>query len=80
MCQLQRAEVMPYISVLGSALSKLPAAQGARLYRGHRRAMPPVGTTVLFKGFTSVSYDMESAIGFVKQANQGRWGLNGFFP
>lgn len=77
MCQLQRVEVMPYVSVLSSALAKLPKAHGARLYRGHRRAMPPVGTTVLLRGFTSVSYDMESALSFVKQAKQGRRGAKG---
>ncbi|CAJ1408688.1 unnamed protein product [Effrenium voratum] len=72
-CRLHRAEVLPYVQVLGSALEKLPPASAARLYRGHRRAVElPPGAVLKMPGFTSVSYDMDSALQFATQANQGR--------
>eukprot|EP00435_Cladocopium_sp_Y103_P029520 s3656_g7.t1 len=93
--KLHRAEVMPYIYVLNSALQQLPVASGStqRLFRGHRREVaateassrqvillqlgrgPENGTSrslPVRQGFTSVSYDMESALKFATQANQGR--------
>ncbi|CAJ1341970.1 unnamed protein product [Effrenium voratum] len=72
-CRLHRAEVLPYVQGLGRALEKLPPASAARLYRGHRRAVElPPGAVLKMPGFTSVSYDMDSALQFATQANQGR--------
>ncbi|CAK8988059.1 Putative NAD(+)--arginine ADP-ribosyltransferase Vis (Putative mono(ADP-ribosyl)transferase) (mADPRT) (mART) (Toxin Vis) [Durusdinium trenchii] len=73
LCRLHRAEVMPYIYVLNSALQKLPATSSGPLYRGHRREVAlATGSVILLPGFTSVSFDMDSAVKFATQANQGR--------
>ncbi|CAE7235600.1 unnamed protein product [Symbiodinium natans] len=74
MCKLSRADVMPYVQVLHGAVQKLPALTSTQpLYRGHRREVSlPVGSVVLLPGFTSTSYDMDGALAFAKQANQGR--------
>lgn len=74
--KLGRAEVMPYIYVLNSALQQLPPASAKqRLFRGHRRHIATDTAerqVILLQGFTSVSYDMESAMKFATQGNQGR--------
>ncbi|CAE7253768.1 unnamed protein product [Symbiodinium microadriaticum] len=74
MCRLSRVDVMPYVQVLHGAVQKLPALSSTQpLYRGHRREVAlPVGSVVLLPGFTSTSYDMDGAVAFAKQANQGR--------
>eukprot|EP00439_Symbiodinium_sp_Y106_P011765 s5026_g1.t2 len=74
MCRLSRIDVMPYVQVLHGAVQKLPALSSTQpLYRGHRREIDlPVGSVVLLPGFTSTSYDMDGAVAFAKQANQGR--------
>jgi len=74
--QLTREEVMPYVRVLSSALSKLSALSShkMRLWRGHRRLIRPskVGSIVVMKGFTSVTRDRENALEFAVKSNEGR--------
>ncbi|KAL7553257.1 hypothetical protein ACHAWF_016565 [Thalassiosira exigua] len=74
-CRLSREDVMPYVRVLGSALSKLPAldCHRQRLWRGHRRRINhEVGSVVTMRGFTSVTRDRENALEFATKANEGR--------
>jgi len=73
-CELSFEEILPYIQEINSAMAKLSPLTGKqRIYRGHRRSVPgEVGSILMLKGFTSFSYDRESALDIVKQANQGR--------
>lgn len=74
-CKLTREDVLPYIRVLNSALSKLPPLSSQqRLWRGHRRKLMPssVGSIVRMKGFTSVTRDRDNALDFVTKSNEGR--------
>lgn len=74
-CRLTREEVMPYVRVLSSALSKMPAlsSQKMRLWRGHRRLIPSkVGTIIVMQGFTSVTRDRENALEFAVKSSEGR--------
>lgn len=74
-CRLSRADVMPYVRVLSSALSKLPPLSSQQmLWRGHRRRLVPSGVGRIFKmqGFTSVTRDRENAIEFATKSNEGR--------
>jgi len=75
-CQLTREEVMPYILVLSSALSKLPVLSSQqRLWRGHKRATHPsakIGSIIEMRGFTSVTRDREIALEFAIKSNEGR--------
>eukprot|EP00568_Trieres_chinensis_P005693 CAMPEP_0183291192 /NCGR_PEP_ID=MMETSP0160_2-20130417/690_1 /TAXON_ID=2839 ORGANISM="Odontella Sinensis, Strain Grunow 1884" /NCGR_SAMPLE_ID=MMETSP0160_2 /ASSEMBLY_ACC=CAM_ASM_000250 /LENGTH=261 /DNA_ID=CAMNT_0025451957 /DNA_START=45 /DNA_END=830 /DNA_ORIENTATION=- len=76
-CHLTRDDVMPYVHVLGSALSKLPPLLSTQtLWRGHRRKLDStdVGGIVILKGFTSVTRDRDTASEFVTKANEGRSG------
>eukprot|EP00933_Yihiella_yeosuensis_P022482 TRINITY_DN17708_c0_g1_i1.p1 TRINITY_DN17708_c0_g1~~TRINITY_DN17708_c0_g1_i1.p1 ORF type:complete len:275 (-),score=61.08 TRINITY_DN17708_c0_g1_i1:376-1200(-) len=75
MCHLRREEVLPYIQVLSSALRKLPptASRQQRLWRGHRRPVPSEpGTVLMFRGFTSTSYDRDESLRFAAQTNAGQ--------
>lgn len=76
---LSREEVMPYIQVFQSALSKLPPLQQHSskqpqiflLWRGHRRPIPTqIGTIVVLPGFSSVSRDRENALGFLQETGR----------
>mmetsp|Transcript_29880 Transcript_29880/g.64709 ORF Transcript_29880/g.64709 Transcript_29880/m.64709 type:complete len:337 (+) Transcript_29880:352-1362(+) len=74
-CKLTREDVLPYIRVLSSALSKLPPLSSQqRLWRGHRRKLTPssVGSIIRMKGFTSVTRDRDNALDFAKKSNEGR--------
>ena len=74
-CKLTRDDVMPYIRVLSSALSKLPPLSSQqRLWRGHRRRLRPssVGSIIRMKGFTSVTRDRDNALEFAAKTNEGR--------
>lgn len=74
-CELSRQDVMPYVDVLSSAFSKLPANSSSKevLWRGHRRQVSnKVGTIFTLKGFTSVSRDRDNALTFAEKANEGR--------
>ena len=75
-CKLTREEVMPYVHVLSTALSKMPAlsSQKMRLWRGHRRLIRPskVGSIIAMRGFTSVTRDREKALEFATKSNEGR--------
>ena len=69
-CSLTRREVLPYVAVLVSALQALPAPVrlGARVWRGHARAVPAeCGQILLLPGFTSCSYSADEAIRFATQ-------------
>ena len=74
-CRLHRNDVLPYVQVLNSALSKLPLLVSSQvLWRGHRRKLleTSVGSKVVMKGFTSVSRDRDNALAFCVKANEGR--------
>lgn len=73
-CKLNKADVLPYVRVLSSALTKLPALVGTeRLWRGHRRSVSyELGSIITLNGFTSVSRDRTAAIEFAAKANEGR--------
>jgi hypothetical protein len=77
-CELSRQDVMPYIHVLDSALSKLPTISSSSssqqsLWRGHRRKVSSeIGTTLVLNGFTSASRDRDSALAFAEKANEGK--------
>lgn len=74
-CRLSREDVVPYVCVLSSALSKLPALPPRqRLWRGHRRRMgrAEVGSVIKMGGFTSVTRDRENALDFAAKSNEGR--------
>ena len=74
-CQLTREDVLPYIRVMQSALSKLPALQDRqRLWRGHRRHFPNTrpGTIIKLDGFTSTTRDRDRALDFAAKTNEGR--------
>jgi len=74
-CRLNREDVLPYVAVLNSALSKLPELSNKqRLWRGHRRTIYPskVGSIVHMEGFTSVTRDRENALQFAAKLNEGR--------
>ncbi|CAE8592984.1 unnamed protein product [Polarella glacialis] len=73
LCSLTRHEVLPYVQLISSALRKLPACPGQRLWRGHRRAVPSeLGTVLVLRGFTSASYDRDESIRFAAQVNAGK--------
>mmetsp|Transcript_839 Transcript_839/g.2332 ORF Transcript_839/g.2332 Transcript_839/m.2332 type:complete len:236 (-) Transcript_839:114-821(-) len=77
-CRLTREDVLPYIRVMQSALSKLPPLQDRqqRLWRGHRRRFPNPrpGSNMLSltQGFTSTTRDREKALEFAMKSNEGR--------
>ena len=74
-CQLAREDVLPYIRVLQSALSRLPALQERqRLWRGHRRQLCNTrpGSMIRLEGFTSTTRDRDRALEFATKANEGR--------
>eukprot|EP00928_Gymnodinium_smaydae_P023159 TRINITY_DN19221_c0_g1_i1.p1 TRINITY_DN19221_c0_g1~~TRINITY_DN19221_c0_g1_i1.p1 ORF type:complete len:293 (+),score=48.74 TRINITY_DN19221_c0_g1_i1:108-986(+) len=73
-CTLSSQEVLPYVQVVSSALRKLPPApSGQTLWRGHRRTVPSeVGSLVIFRGFTSTSYNRDESLTFAAQPNAGR--------
>mmetsp|Transcript_12843 Transcript_12843/g.17194 ORF Transcript_12843/g.17194 Transcript_12843/m.17194 type:complete len:294 (+) Transcript_12843:114-995(+) len=73
-CVLSRDDVIPYVHVLSSALSKLPplANNAQRLWRGHRRYInAEVGSTIVLRGFTSVTRDRDNALAFAAKPNEG---------
>jgi hypothetical protein len=74
-CRLSREDVLPYVRVMQSALSKLPALQDRqRLWRGHRRPFPNTrpGTIMQMDGFTSTTRDRDRALEFAAKSNEGR--------
>lgn len=76
-CRLAREDVLPYIRVLQSALSKVPALQDRqRLWRGHRRQFcnrdTRPGSIIRLDGFTSTTRDRDRALEFATKANEGR--------
>jgi len=76
-CRLSREDVLPYVRVLESALSKLPSSglpPRQRLWRGHRRRLIhlTVGSVLTMDGFTSVTRDREEALQFAAKTNEGR--------
>lgn len=64
---LSQEEVLPYIQIMNSALSKLtPESTQQRFWRGHARPVPStdVGSTFVLKGFSSVTRDRENGLEF----------------
>jgi len=74
-CLLDRQDVLPYVRVLSSALSKLDSLDSSRetLWRGHGRNLDQleVGSIVTMKGFTSATRDRDNAITFAAKPNEG---------
>ena len=76
-CRLTRDDVLPYIRVMQSALSKLPPLQERqqRLWRGHKRSFPnhrPGSKMISLQGFISTTRDREKALEFATKSNEGR--------
>jgi len=76
-CRLTRDDVLPYIRVMQSALSKLPPLQDRqqRLWRGHKRSFSnhrPGSRMVSLQGFISTTRDREKALEFATKSNEGR--------
>mmetsp|Transcript_26357 Transcript_26357/g.83465 ORF Transcript_26357/g.83465 Transcript_26357/m.83465 type:complete len:256 (+) Transcript_26357:104-871(+) len=68
-CRLVRADVMPYVGIISSALRALPPVPaGHRLWRGHRSpVLSDAGAILTFGGFTSTTYDRDEALRFATQ-------------
>jgi len=74
LCTLYKADVLPAMEVLNSALNKLPPVQNVTLWRGSPQSADELGD-VITGGFSSTSPNLVRALGF---AGQSLWVIESF--